>query len=660
MSGRFRRNLILFAVPGILLLLLVTGSSAQSAYTVTLSSLDPSSFPHLAAYLDVHNPGGEFTHGLSPGEVTIQENGIQVPVNSLVEKKPGVQFAMAISPGATFTIRDSAGISRYEYLLQALLSGAWSSQLPNQDDFSLLAAGGPQLTHVPDPSSIRSALESYRPSDNEAAPNLEVLSAALQLVSDPTPRPGMERAILFITSPQPVEVALGLQSIVSSASQQNIHIFVWLVAPVESFNLPEIDLLHNLASQTRGTFFAFSHDEPVPDLESLLEPLRYVYQLDYDSHIASAGTWQVVAQLSLAGEQITSLPATFEVDLQPPDVVILDPPVEIERNFASQATVDTTNAFGNMQPQEQRLAIKVTFPDGYTHDLTRTSLYVDGVVVAENISPPFEQFEWDLRPYIQEGTHNLKVEATDNLGLVGQSTEIYVKIIVPSTAQEVVAVISRKPLVLAGLAVFTAAAIFLLALIIAGRIRPKLYPGQVKRSTIPGIKAPLLNSRRNKLPRGGRQASLAKENLITRGEPLPVYKRWLALLPWFQCKEEPRSVLAYLDPLVGSDEPTLPAALQLTCEAVALGRDPQKADLIITDPSVEGLHATIRQQGKSFWIIDAGSVAGTWVIYTPVPASGTELKHADIVHLGQVGFRFDLSEPGDLPIITVSPLEPGL
>ena len=67
----------------------------------------------------------------------------------------------------------------------------------------------------------------------------------------------MERAILFITPPQETDVSLGLQSIISSANQQNIHIFVWLVAAPEVFELPEIDQLRNLADQTHGIFFCF-------------------------------------------------------------------------------------------------------------------------------------------------------------------------------------------------------------------------------------------------------------------------------------------------------------------------------------------------------------------------------------------------------------------
>jgi hypothetical protein len=172
---------------------------------------------------------------------------------------------------------------------------------------------------------------------------LEVLASALQVVSDPTSRPGMERMILFITPPQGSETSLGLQSIIANARQQNIRIYVWMVGSQDVFDLPETELLRNLAQQTQGTFFAFSHDEPVPDLEFLLEPLRYIYDLGYDSQISSAGEQQLAAQVTVGNEQITTQSKSFDVDLQAPAPTLINPPEEIIRTFENQPTPGTTS-----------------------------------------------------------------------------------------------------------------------------------------------------------------------------------------------------------------------------------------------------------------------------------------------------------------------------
>ena len=657
MSGRLWRILLPLASLGIALFSFVSGYLAQNSFIVTLTPPDTNTYPHLTTYLDVHDSAGGFVHGLTAQAVTLQENGSSVPVTGLVEKKPGVQFVLAITPGSSFTIRDASGISRYDDLLQGLLAGTWAGQPAGADDFCLLIPGGPQISHSPSPAALRSSLEAYTPDDSTATPNLEVLASALQVASDPTPRPGMERAILFITPPQDSGVSLGLQSISASANQQNIHVFVWLVAPQESFSLPEIDLLRNLADQTHAAFFAFSHDESVPDLETLLEPLRYVYQVGYDTQAAVAGTQQVVAQVTIGSDQVTSQPQSFELNLQSPSLVILNPPTEIVRRFPTEVTPGSTNAVGDLQPAETRLSIQVSFPDGYPRPLARSSLYIDGSVVAENTSPPFDQFVWDLRSYTQDATYILRIDAADSLGWVGQTNEISVKVIVPSTTQEVVAVVAQKRLLVIGLTVFISASILVLVLILGGRIHPKPFPGQVWITARIADKAlPAKYQDRKRMLRDP-VTQPVKIGLNVPAKAKTASTGWRERLPWFKHKEAPITAMAYLVPLVGSDEPTLPAPLQITADLVSLGSDPQKADLVISDPSIEGLHARIQHEEKSFHITDAGSVAGTWLNYEQLTSEGSNLEHADIIHLGRVGFRFNTSAPGVQRRVTVTPLE---
>jgi hypothetical protein len=642
----------------IIFLVGVQGSKAETAFTATLTAPNTSDFPHLTAYLDVHDPAGAFVHGLSPQDVTLLENDLQVPASELQEQKPGVQFVIAITPGESFSIRDTLGVSRYEYLLQGLLAGTWVDQRSGSDDFSLLTMGGPQLTHSSDPIALRSSLEKYLPDDINAVPSLEVLASALQVASDPTNRPGMERAILFITPPQDSDVSLGLQSIIASARQQNIHIYVWMIGSQDFFSLPEAELLQNLAEQTQATFFAFSHDEPVPDLESLLEPLRYIYYLGYDSQVSIAGSQQVAAQVTVGSEQITTQPQSFELDLQAPAPMLLNIPVEIVRTFYNSPTPGLTSVNGDLVPTEQVIKIQVTFPDGYDRPLTRTSLYVDGTLYAENTSPPFDQFVWDLKPYTQDSEHNLRVEAVDNLGITGDTGETTIRITVPTTTQGVMVAFSHKQPLLVGVVVFISASILVLVLILGGRIHPKPHPGQARLSA---------DSNNKSHPMGHRERIRQRKDPVTQPVKIastpPLQSRtgpksWRERLPWLKRKEVPVPAIAYLVPLVGADETTLPAPLRIIADDTSLGCDPLRANLVIADPSIESLHARIHHEGKSFLITDAGSVAGTWVNYDPVSPMGTQLEHADIIHLGQVGFRFNLAEPDQIRTVVVTPLEP--
>ena len=658
MLGRLGRWLPPLIILPLVFLVCAGRSAAQEASIATLTSPDTSAFPHLTAFLDVHDPAGAFIHGFTSGDILLQENDLQVPVSELEEQKPGVQFVIAITPGESFAIRDAMGTSRYEYLLQGILAGTWKDQPSNGDDFSLLTMGGPQLIHSSDPGAVQAALVAYLPDASKVTPNLEVLASALQVAGDTPIRPGMERAILFITSPQESQVSLGLQSILSSAIQQNIHIYVWLVAAQEVFDLPEIDLLRNLATQTQATFFAFSHDEPVPDLESILEPLRYIYRLGYDSRVTQPGAQQVVAQVSTGSALITSQPVSFEVDLQLPVITLLTPPIEIVRTFSGQSTEGLSEVLGELEPNQEVLNIRVTFPDGYERSLTRTSLYVDGTIVAENTSPPFDQFIWDLHPYNQDGAHVLSIEVIDSLGLIGKSGETLIKIKLPSTTQGVMVTVSQNKWLVIGVTALIVGSILVLGLILGGRIRPKLYPGQVK---FPAGVRERVRTRRYHLGENLRPNMLSQPAKMAVGPPAQTRSRPKSLLerlPWFRSKAVAVSAMAYLLPLAGLDEITLPAPMQVVADEVTLGCDPRQADLVIADPSIEGLHARIQHEGKSFIITDAGSVAGTWVNFAKIPPQGTRLEHADIIHLGQVGFRFNLAEPDRARKIVVTPVEP--
>jgi FHA domain len=658
MANHPRLRLLLFTTLIIFAIVGANPTAAQTASTATLTPPDISAFPHLTTFLDVHDPTGAFVHNLTPQDVNLQENGVQVLAGELQEQKPGVQFVIAITPGAPFTIRDALGVSRYEYLLQGILAGTWDDQPSGVDDLSLLTLGGPQLIHTADTAELRSALEDYQPNDPNAIPSLEVLASALDVAADPTPRPGMERAVLFITPPQLTDVSVGLQSIAASATQQNIRIYVWLVSPHEYFDLPEAGQLRTLAEQTRASFFAFSHDEPVPDLETLLEPLRYVYRLAYDSHIATAGPQQVAAQVTIGTEQVITPVQTFELNLEPPAPSLIDPPAQITRTFPAQPTPAASGNEAELTPTEQLLQVQVIFPDGYDRPLARTTLFVDGAFAAENTSQPFDQFTWDLRPYTQDGVHTLRVEVADSLGLTGESTEVSVQISVPRPTQGVIVAFSRQRLLVAGLIVLLSASVLALVLILGGRIRPRLAPGQVRS---------LAGSSEKTRPVGYRERMRQRSDPVTqpvkiaveppaKAKPRPA--AWKDRLPWLQRKEMPPTAIAFLAPLMGSDGATLPTPLLVTAEDVTLGRDPLQSSLVISDPSVEAVHARLHHEGETFLITDAGSVAGTWVNYVLVPPQGMRLEHADIVHIGRVGFRFKLPEPGPLRKVVITPLEP--
>ncbi len=624
-------------------------AQGQAASTIYLTPPEIGEFPLLSAYLDVIDAQGNFVTDLASSDVTILEDDLQLPLTGLQAQRPGVQFVLAITPGTALEIRDGQGRSRYQRLVEGMLSGAWDDQEAGTDDFSLLTSAGAILIHDTDPTRLGDLLAVYQPPTQGAQPTLETLAQALEIAADPLPRPGMERAVLFITPPQLTDVTAGLQTLAARANQQNIHIFIWFIAAPEYFYLQEADDLASLATQTGGSFFTFSGTEAVPDLETYLEPLRPAYRLVYESRLASAGAHQVSAQVNLPEGQLFSLPQTFEINLQPPDPTLVTPPVVIARTFAPSATADELSTT-DLTPLDQTLIIAVTFPDGYPRPLVRSILIVDETVISENNAPPFDTFRWDLRSYTQDGLHTLRVEVTDSLGLIGQSPESVVQITVPTPEQGVIFAFERQRLLLVGLGVLIAGSVLALVLIIGGRIRPQAG-GR-------GRKAKAHKTKRQGPEKDPVTQPVAIQPAETlAGQTRSPFSGWLERLPRRTQPAAPQP-LAFLTPLAESGSPLLPPPLPLGAEPLRLGRDPQQANLLINDPSVEELHAHLTPKNDSFLLTDAGSTAGTWVNYTRIPPEGVTLEHGDLVHLGRSGFRFTLTTGSHRRKPTVQPLEP--
>ena len=638
---------------GAVLLLAMTGihldrALAQVASSAYLSPPETNEFPHLSAYLDAMDAQGSFITDLTTADVIMLEDGVELPLTGLQAMRPGVQLVLAITPGSALEIRDGQGHSRYQHLVESMVSGAWDEQAEGQDDLSLITSAGATLLHRSDPVELRAALEAYQ-LPAQGMPSLEVLAQALEVAADPLPRPGMERAVLFITPPQVANIEAGLQTLIARANQQNIHIFIWLVASAEYFTLPGAGLLADTCTQTGGRFFTFSGTEAVPDLETYLEPMRPVYRLVYASQVAAAGPHQVSAQVNLPEGALISPPQSFEVNLQPPDPALIAPPVVITRSFAPAATAGELTAT-DLLPVEQALVLEVTFPDGYQRELVRATLIIDNLVVAENTAPPFETFRWDLRSYTQDGLHTLRVEVVDSLGLVGQSPETVVHITVPSPEQGVRVAFERQRLLVVGLGVLIAGSVLALVLIVGGRIRPQAAGRSAARR-----KASATRLRAEKDPVTQPVAITPAGSLA--GQPHFPLSGWLKREKERTQPAAPQP-LAFLTPLPEAGIPALMPPLPLGAEELTLGRDPLQASLVLDDPSVEGLHARLIPLPEGFRLEDAGTIAGTWVNHTQIPPEGVILVHGDLVHLGRSGFRFTQREGGRQRKISVKPLEP--
>jgi hypothetical protein len=619
----------------ILLLGVLSGpAGAQEGAQVRLAPIETEEFPQISSYLDIRTPEGGFVFGLESQDVHIIEDGIRLPVTDLALLHSGSQFVLAVSPGQAFDIRDVQGLTRYDYLSQALLDWASSRIGSTVDDLSIVLAGGPETTHISEIERWMAVLDSYTPTGLEVDPDFDVLARAIDIAADPTKNPGMGRVVLFITSLPEQDVSVGLQSLAARASQQGVRIIVWMVASSELFASPGAEQLLNLSELTGGTLFAYSGQEPIPSPEEYLEPLRSTYSIAYQSNITTSGPHQVNAEVNLSGQVFSSPAQEFDLEVLPPNVAFISPPMEIMRTHPEGDESDSQL----LQPNSQPLELLIEYPDGYPRSIKETRLLVDGVVEQVLTAEPFERFTWDLSEYASEGEHILQAEVEDIIGLSAKTVETSVRVIIGNTSPGVLRIISQNKTMIAVLLVAISGAILLLVLVVGGRLRPGVFRE--------------LRRQNNKSDPVTQPVPLKQE------QPSQPQSSWINRIHWPRRRVSTKAY-AHLITLTDSNQEESSPPISITSSKVTFGRDPDQATHVLDDASVEALHTSLyREKEGTFRLADEGSTAGTWVNYTQVLDGGTYLEQGDLIHIGRVGFRFVLRDPKKVRKPVQKPEEP--
>ncbi len=407
-----RKFLVIF-FSGILLFAGGISARAQGAPRASLFALQTSSFPSITATMDVFNAAGSFVTGLAPEAVTLLEDNQPRPLSGLEELQPGTEFAMAFDPGPFFAYRDSNAVTRLDKVLQVVKDWAVAHPDALGDDLSLILGGGTSVLHLASTATFSETLGTYKPDLQKIVSSPGILSSALDAVSATSSQPGKKPVVLYITSvPAEADIPV-LQNLGQRAVAGFIRVNVWIVASKDFFSASGATALKDLAIQTGGQYSTFSGTESLPSPEEYLAPLRHTYRLEYSSSILASGAHTLAVQVDLNGEKVNSADLSFEMDIQPPNPILVAPPVQIVRT----APDAKTTSIASFVPTQQAVNILVEFPDKRTPSLVRTVLYVDGVQVGENTTEPFDQFTWDLSGYTTSGQHMLTVEAVDNIGL---------------------------------------------------------------------------------------------------------------------------------------------------------------------------------------------------------------------------------------------------
>jgi len=619
------RRLFLFLLTVSLLAGTWTFAHAQTAAYAEIVRIDAANFPQVSVLMDVYDANGQFISGLKTVDITVFEDARENKANSIREAETPVQVVVAINPGPPLAIRDSNGVARFENVVENLRLWADAQPADSHDDLSLVSLSGSLINHASLDDWFIS-LESFKPDFRNSTPNLQTLAIALDTANAPTPEPGMKRAVLFITPHMDdPNIDNTIAPLIQRAVDTKVRVFVWFIDAEELNISASANAFKLLAQQSDGAFFSFSRNENFPDLNLYFEPLRHIYEITYTSALTASGEHTLGFYIEAQDTTIPALDKTFSVEVEPPNPIFVSPPLQVNRHPPAGDPYNTEV----LEPSQQIIEIIVEFPDGHKRELKRTTLYVDGQVVAENTKKPFDSFLWDYSAITESGQHEMLVEAEDELGLIKSSIGIPVTFTIVHAPSGMEAFLAQYSSYL-----FMGAIIFagLALLVILLRSRVKNIP----------------ESRRRKARRA-KEDPLTQPVVALTEPPVSATKK---------AKSQPRfswmgtrqsrvpSAPAYLVRLTNGGEPASSTPIPVIERDMTFGTDPVQSIYVLDDPSISPLHARIKQTSEGiFVIVDHGSVAGTWVNFEPVTREGIRLKHGDRIHFGQMQYRFDLNQP---------------
>lgn len=583
-------------------------AAAQSGATLTLRHLETEAFPLIVGYLDARDSTGVRITDLQPSQLHALEDGQPQPIAQLRTVQPGLRIILVINPAESFNIRDGEGTTRFDYAKQHILD--WASSLPSNSATSLSLVT-PEGIRLADESAAPwiAEVELIQPDFADQAVDTQTLVRALELAAQDGPEPGMGTAIWWVTATPPIEALATLPDWQALLAQRGMPIFIWQLDSRSNFENEVTQSLQALTLSSGGQWLGFSGGEEFPAPESYFNALRNAYFFQYTSQLHSAGAHDVQIQMDVDGTVVTSQAISFELNLLPPNPIPVTPPAQIERSPSSQDP-------RQLAPFSQPIEIMVEFPDSFERNLVRTTLFVNDERAAENTSAPFTRFVWDISGYDVSQQVLLRVEAEDELGLVGSTIEFPVQLLVTNPPSAFQAFLSRGGPVLAIIGVLLAAAALLLVMVLSGRLKPGRLGANLFRRPRPASRAidPLNDS---PLQSDGRQAEIVHN----------VYP--------------PLTAPAYLQRLAIQDISEGPQILPIDQDQLLIGAAKECA-LILDEESVSPQHAQLSRVDGTYQVADLGSEAGTWINYAPVSTEGSTLRDGDLLHIGRVAFRFFL------------------
>jgi len=569
-------------------------------------------FPLVRFYMEAYDQDGRFITTMYPSAVEVVEDEQTLIANEITLKEPGLQFTVALNPGVMF-MNTYLGYTNWDRVVYAIQT--WAESLPpgKPDDFSFVGGETYSQTHYTSPRSFSKIFDDYTPNFLGENPALYSLTTALEIAAETTKDEHSKRSILWITPPLNNTLLEILPQLIDQAETLDVQVNVWLVGTAASAESSSAPVMKELAERTGGNFFIYTGLEFLPDIEEYVQPRRYYYEAGYYSQVTQPGDHEFMVNLYWEALELHSAKQSFNIILESPRPIFLSPPstLALDWNIPSNAIEPV------ITPDTINFDLLVEFPDGIQRPITASRLYIDGEMVAENTSAPFDRLTWKIDETQQGGMVSIQAEIVDTLGYTSQTVELPLNITV---ADKPITFFSNTRLVTA--VAIGAAALVLLAVIIFAE----------RRRSHPKEDAETVRKRNDPLTQ---PVSIPQEPVPppkTKSQPV------ISLTAPFYQESQPAR-LTYMGELAAT---AFQKVILLKEDDTIIGSDERYADVLLQKPTISPQHAhIIREQSGSFRLIDCDSLAGTWLNYAPVTRRGILLKDGDLIQLGQEVFRYE-------------------
>ena len=603
-----------------LISVLVLPISAQDENArLQLVGVDASEFPIVRVTLLTAGDQGRPISDLS--QLTLHENGTPVTDISFDKIPAGVDVVFVIDANPDIAgVDDESGLTRLEKVRESI--HRFSEQYMNPDGLDRVSIivptedgqGGQYiLQDATSPQEVIAAIDAYRPETLRLTPLNAMIELALERMEAETESDRFHSILLF-TDGRRLPTQLSYPLLTARANDTNTPVYAAVVGAVA--DELEIDSVRRLFEPTQATYVHMPTGSEVDPIYEIWRQQGDHLQLIYHSQQRQSGRNQV---------NITLGPVTvgdsFEVALQPPEVLMQDQSIQIQRVGATN-----DSALSDLQPSNQSITASITWPDGLPRRLRDVKLLVnDQPQIQENPVPDQSAdsitVNWDISS-LGQGDFDLVLTVTDELGYQGTSAPLTARITsewpaaptavpTPQPAEEnETDQLARVSLPL-----------------------PEVTISWLNGETLAGTTAVLLFFaflifwRR----RGQKTAALNLQDLPQAAANLPA-----------DTEEEQEILVARLEPVAEASADVI----EISGKNMTVGKDEELADIVISNPSLSLLHARIRHQEDDYWLFDEGSAEGTYLNYERLGLAPRSLHDGDVVQFGTISYRFRLRPLG--------------